>query len=224
MADHKQIQLATLEQQGDFSDGNSISVPITAGIGADTENAYFIKVMSAATGGVVTNFSPRFSLTSMTGVFPPVVVTGLRSVSGTKGPDTINQVSSPQVGAGPSGAAGPEQYNVPYTMQTGPVRYAPMPPLAPSKITAKNRSPQYPTSAYTVFMSEQGPPNADTTETLAQTFTVVSREPTVSDMRQLQDYNTDSFSDGSTIQSREREVLESMEGLVYLGHDDFFLE
>jgi hypothetical protein len=136
--------------------------------------------MSAATGGTVINFSGRFSLTSMTGVFPPVVVTGLRGVTGTAGPDTINQISSPQVGAAPSAAAGPEQYNVPYTMQTGPVRYAPMPPLAPTKITAKNRSPQFPTSAYTVFMSEQGPPNADTTETLIQTFSVVSREPTVS--------------------------------------------
>ena len=169
-------------QQGDFTDGDSTSVTLTAGLGADTKNAYFIKIMSAATGGTVTNFSPRFSLTGMTGVFPPTVVTGLQSVSGTKGPETINQVSSPQVGANPAGAGEPAQYNVPYTMQTAQVRYAPMPPMAPSKITAKNRQPAWPTSAYTVYETNVGAPNAITTETLIQTFSVVSREATVNSM------------------------------------------
>ena len=166
-------------QQGDFADGDSTSVTLTAGLGADTKNAYFIKIMSAATGGTVTNFSPRFSLTGMTGVFPAAVITGLQSVSGTKGPETINQVSSPQVGANPAAAGGPAQYNVPYTMQTAQVRYAPMPPMAPSKITAKNRKPAWPTSAYTVYKTEAGAPDAISTQTLIQTFSAVSREATV---------------------------------------------
>ena len=135
--------------------------------------------MSAATGGTVTNFSPRFSLTGMTGVFPAAVTTGLKSVSGTDGPDTINQVASPQVGGANTVAAGAPEYDVPYTMQTGQIRYAPMPPMAPTKITAKNRKQQFPSSAYTVFMTEQGPPNAITTQTLVQTFVASSREATV---------------------------------------------
>ena len=184
----EQIQLATLVQQGDFAEGDSTTVTLTAGLGADVKNAYFIKVMSAATGGVVQNFSPRFSLTGMTGIFPPSVTAGLKSVDGTKGPDTINQVSSPQVGANPAAAGGPAQYNVPYTMQTAQVRYAPMPPMAPSKITAKGRNPAFPTSAYTVYQTEAGLPNAITTETLIQTFSVVSREATVCSLNPYQDF------------------------------------
>jgi Yeast cell wall synthesis protein KRE9/KNH1 len=148
-------------------------------LGANVKNAYFIKVMSAATGGVVTNFSPRFSLTGMTGVFPPAVTAGLKTVSGTDGPDTINQVTSPQVGANPAAPAGAAEFDVPYTMQTGQVKYAPMPMIPGTKITAKNRSPQHPTSAYTVYRTGQGPPNAITTMTDIQTFVVSSREATV---------------------------------------------
>ncbi len=168
--------------------------------------------MSAATGGTVTNFSPRFSLTGMTGVFPPTVVTGLQSVSGTKGPETINQVSSPQVGANPAVAGGPAQYNVPYTMQTAQVRYAPMPPMAPSKITAKNRNPAWPTSAYTVYETYAGAPNAITTETLIQTFSVVSREATVCFLAFHVRYIL-TLTDGRPIPTCHGQVPESLERL-----------
>jgi Yeast cell wall synthesis protein KRE9/KNH1 len=137
--------------------------------------------MSAATGGTITNFSPRFSLTGMIGTFPPTVTAGLKTVSGTKGPATINQVSSPQVGAvNPAVAAGGAEFNVPYSMQTGAIRYAPMPIQPPTKISAKNFSPLFPTSAYTPFQTLAPPAQvATSTATAPVTLVVQSREATV---------------------------------------------
>ncbi|KAJ9502585.1 Cell wall synthesis protein kre9 precursor [Exophiala xenobiotica] len=178
------IQLATLVATGDYTDGNSVSVTLTPGIGANVQNAYFLKFISAATGGTVINFSDRFSLTGMTGTFPAAVTAGLKTVTGTAGPATQNNVQSsqnnaPAAGADAIPANGASEYSVPYTMQTATIRYAPMPPKAQTKITAKNASPQWPTSAYTVYQTNVGTPNAVTTHTEVFTFSVSSREATV---------------------------------------------
>jgi hypothetical protein len=131
----------------------------------------------------VINFSDRFTLKSMTGTFPPSVQQGLRTVSGTAGPVDQNNVQSPQAGAGAgagadagSAAAGDGAYDTPYTLQSATIRYAPMPPMAQTQITAKNASPLWPTSAYTVYQTIAGTPNAVTTNTLALTFSVASQE------------------------------------------------
>ena len=137
--------------------------------------------MSAATGGTVINFSDRFSLTSMSGTFPATIQQGLRTVSGTAGPADQNNIQAPQAGGGAATAAvGNSVYDTPYTLQTGTIRYAPMPPMAQSSITANNASPQWPTSAYTVYQTVAGPPNAITTNTLPVTFPGASLENPVS--------------------------------------------
>ena len=174
------IPLTTLVTTGDFAKGNAVSASFTVGLGADTSNAYFLKMISAATGGVVINYSGRFSLANMDGTFPPAVTEGLKTVTGTAGPPTENDIQAPQVGGGGAVAPGGAQYGTPYTMQTGQVRYAPMPPMAQTKITAKNASPQWPTSAYTVYVANVGSPNAISTNTEPQTFSTVSIENTVS--------------------------------------------
>jgi hypothetical protein len=174
------IPLTTLVTTGDFAKGNAVSASFTVGLGADVSNAYFLKMISAATGGVVINYSGRFSLANMDGSFPPTVTEGLKTVTGTAGPPTENDIHAPQVGGGAGVAPGGAQYNIPYTMQTGQIRYAPMPPIAQSKITAKNASPQWPTSAYTVYVANRGPPDAIITNTLPQTFSTTSVENTVS--------------------------------------------
>ena|SRR5438067_1595354 len=93
----------------------------------------FLKIQSvAAAGGTVINYSDRFTLTGMTGIFPPDVVTANAAVKGTAGPPTVNQVAGANPGAAPSGT-GP--FAIPYTMQTGLTKYAPMQPLPPTKIT-----------------------------------------------------------------------------------------
>lgn len=157
---------------GDFTTGNSASGVITQGLGASKPaNAYFLKMISAATGGTVENFSPRFTLSGLDGVFPSAVTAGLVDVSGTSGPATVNNVANPQQaapGAGTAEVAG-GQYSVAYTAQTGLSRYAPMPPIPGTQITAKNASPQFPTSAFTPYPSAAGSPNAVTTMTASET-------------------------------------------------------
>lgn len=170
---------------GDFADGNTVTVPLTAGWGGTTANAYFLKFISAATGGTVINYSDRFTLSSMTGTFPPSVLTGLRTVTGTAGPADVNNINAGQVAPAASvPAAGDPIYNTPYTLQSGTIRYAPMPPMAQTKITAKNAVRLYPTSAYTVYKKIAGTPNAITTNTAPLTFSVQSIEPTVSSSNQ----------------------------------------
>ncbi|KAI1609331.1 hypothetical protein EDD37DRAFT_612858 [Exophiala viscosa] len=175
--DSNYIQLATLVADGDYTTGDSVDVTLTAGWGADVENAYFLKFISAATGGTVINFSDRFTLSGMTGTFSTTVTEGLATISGTDGPATENNIDDTTTDTTTAVAAG--EYTVAYTLQTGTIRYAPMPPMAQTSITAKNASPQWPTSAYTVYKTVAGTPNAATTNTLALTFSTSSREATV---------------------------------------------
>lgn len=155
------VPLATLIATGDYKKGNSISVTFETGLGADVENAYFLKFLSAATGGSIINFSDRFSLTSMDGVFPATVTAGLRTVSGTAGPPTENDIQTSENNPAASSTAvsvgGSASFALPYSLQTGPIRYAPMPKIGQTSITAKAASMQYPTSAYTVFRTLGGP-------------------------------------------------------------------
>jgi len=126
----------------------------------------------------------------MDGTFPPVVTEGLQTVSGTAGPPTQNQIQAvQQPGAG--GAATPAvasgEFTVAYTLQTGLVRYAPMPPVPGTSITAQGASRQWPTSAYTVYSGPAGTPNAITTITSSQTFSVSSIENTAAAAEQPTD-------------------------------------
>lgn len=133
-------------------------------------------MIGAATGGTITSYSKRFSLASMTGKFTPPVQAALGQISGTDGPTNVNQVA--QV-AGEARQA-PAAYDVAYTLQTGPTRFAPMPPLPGTVITAKNAGPQFPQSSYSVYVTFAGQPNAATTQTLQPTYSFSSIENTVS--------------------------------------------
>lgn len=182
ITDACQIPLAPLVTTGSFTEGNSVTGTITQGLGANVKNAYFLKMISAATGGSVINFSDRFTISGMDGVFPAVVTAGLKTVSGTAGPPTENDIQAvqqPGAGGGGTAAIAPGDYAVAYTLQTGPIRYAPMPPMAVTKISAKGQSRQWPTSAYTVYPNPAGSPNAITTNTMVQTFSASSIENTV---------------------------------------------
>lgn len=140
----------------------------------------FLKMISVATaGGTITNYSPRFSLTGMTGSFPPGVLTGLKTVSGTAGPATENNVAAKQPGAGAGGPQG-AGFAVPYTLQTGLTKYAPMQPQPPTKITARNASPLWPTSGVTYAQTWLPRPSQVTTFTQSATYAVTSRENSVS--------------------------------------------
>ena len=135
----------------------------------------FLKMISVATvGGTVINYSPRFSLTGMTGIFPPAVTDGLAGVTGTDGPPTLNQVAGQN---NKPGADGP--YAQPYTLQTGLTRYAPMQPVPPTKITANKATPLWPTSSVSIAKTWLPRPSIVTTLTQNPTYSVTSRENNV---------------------------------------------
>lgn len=140
-------------------------------------------------GGTVTNYSDRFTLTGMTGKTTSTYQAAVQALAGsTAGPPTVNDVV-PNNGAAPAAqapaasvapAADAAEFNVPYTLQTGLTRYAPMQPVPPTKITKQNPTPQYPTSAFTIARTYLPPPIIFTTATQPQTFSVQSRENPVS--------------------------------------------
>jgi hypothetical protein len=149
---------------------------------ADIFFSSFLKIQStAAKGGTIINYSPRFSLSGMVGTFPQTVLDGMKNVDGTDGPAKVDQTSD---GAAP-GVAADSAFAVDYTMQTGPTRYAPMQPVPPTKITKKNATPMHPTSGFTIATTFMGKPNIQTTITQSQTFSVSSQENPVSIARKI---------------------------------------
>ncbi len=109
----------------------------------------------------------------MTGVFSAAITTDLATVSGTAGPPTLNQVAAAAPAAASPAAAGAAQYAVPYNSQTGLIRYASMQPSPPTKITATNTAPLYPTSSVPIPTTYLPIPSIQTTLTqppAAQTF------------------------------------------------------
>ena len=104
----------------------------------------------------------------MTGSFTSDVIQGLASVSGTDGPPTDNQVAGSAPGDGP--------FAVPYTMQTGPTRYAPMQPQPGTTITAKKVTPLWPTSSVTIATAFLPRPTVQTTITQGPNYSVTSIE------------------------------------------------
>lgn len=166
------IQLAPVTTQGSFANGNTAEGSFAASLGASTPaNAYFFKIVSqSATGGTVTNYSPRFSLSGMTGTFPQNVIIGMQSVTGTEGPPTQNdEGSSPSNGATGS-------FALPWDMQTGLTKYAAMQPYPPTKITAKTRTPLFPSSPYTIATTLMGHPTILTTMTQPVTWGFSQKE------------------------------------------------
>ncbi|KAI9773576.1 MAG: hypothetical protein M1840_006850 [Geoglossum simile] len=152
------IQLASLSQ-GSFAGGSTASGTLFS----------FLKMISVASaGGTVINYSSRFSLTGMTGTFPQDVIKGLASVSGTDGPPTVNGVAGSAPGDGP--------FAVPYTMQTGPTRYAPMQPQPGSTITAKKATPLWPSSSVTIATAFLPRPTVQTTITQSPNYSATSVE------------------------------------------------
>lgn len=133
----------------------------------------FLKIVSATTGGTITNYSPRFSISGMTGTFSASVLAGLKKVKGTAGPPTENNVVDP----GPSSGT-PEDsiYDVPFPSQSDKIMYAPMQGRPGSKITAKTVSPRYQTSSVQIATTYLAPPRQTTTFTKSLTISVESQE------------------------------------------------
>lgn len=136
---------------------------------------------TAKTGGTITNFSDRFTLTGMTGVFPAAVIVSNKNIAGVDGPAAINQIAAANPAQG-SAVIDQGAWGTPYNEQEGPTRYAPMQPIPPTKITATNTEPLWPTSSVpiaTTFLPVLGA-SIVTTLTQPQTYSAASHANTVS--------------------------------------------
>ncbi|KAL9005381.1 MAG: hypothetical protein Q9188_001823 [Gyalolechia gomerana] len=134
----------------------------------------FLKIQSVGTDGThVVNYSNRFTLTGMTGSFPPEVQAGIEKVSGTDGPPSTAS-EAPAAGGG-QGAQG--DYAVTYTAQTGLIKYAPMQVPPGTKITAKVAKPRYPTSSVSIAKTFLPTPKQTTTMTASQTYIPATSRP-----------------------------------------------
>ncbi|KAF2035294.1 beta-1,6-glucan boisynthesis protein-like protein [Setomelanomma holmii] len=178
-AAEQQVVLLPITTQGSFAVGSVASGMVGVTVGESSpKNAYFLKMVAVGkTGGQYITYSSRFSYSGMTGAWPATaaVQTGLKNIDGTDGPATVDNTNKAGDAANP--AAG--DYGVTYTMQTGLTRYAPMQPVPPTKITAKNTKPLYPTSSVQIATTRLPIPKVQTTLTQSQTYSVSSRENTV---------------------------------------------
>jgi len=170
------IQLAVLVASGNFAQGNTATAAISVGLGAATKNAYYLKMISVSQeGGTVINYSDHFTLAGMTGTFPAAVISGVTGLTSTAGPESEDNVSN---GGAAAPAAGAEMYTVPYHLQTGLTKYAPMQPIPPTKITAKSYTPLNPSTSINIATTYLPVASMATTLTMSQTFSVSSVENT----------------------------------------------
>lgn len=135
-------------------------------------------------GGTDIVYSARFGLTGMTGVLTAAQLQGITAAGSdtTYVPPAAHNIVTAGAAAGTTAAAVPEagMFTVPYNLQTGFIKYAPMQPIPGTKITKKTASMLNPSSAYTVFTTYAPPATITYTQTESQTLTHSSRENPVS--------------------------------------------
>lgn len=134
----------------------------------------FLKILLPVPNGIVTNYSPRFSLTGMTGKFADDVAAAIQEVSGTDGPPTEKPGE-----VAPGADAASASYAIPFASQSGQIFYAPMQRRPGPKITAKTISAAYPTSSVQIAKRNLPPPVPTTTITASMTMSTSSHEHTV---------------------------------------------
>lgn len=143
----------------------------------------------------VTNLSQRFTITHMTGSFAHNVMEGIHSLPDYSGLDSRELGASGELekrqAAGPGGVGGGAaaagdipadatgKYTIPYPLQTGATRYAPMAKLPGTTITAKSAIRQYPTSSYEIATTYLHRPTVDITVSASQKYSASSIENTV---------------------------------------------
>jgi hypothetical protein len=171
-----QLPLTTLANNGEFSSGNTISATISAGLAGNTKNGFFLKMTAVvSSGGTAVYYSDRFTMSGMTGTTATTYANAVPD-SATSVPSSTVSTAAAATGAAATG----DLFTIPYYLQTGLIKYAPMQPIPPTAITATSYSRLYPTSAYTIATTAMALPSITLTVTQSQTFSVSSIENTVS--------------------------------------------
>ncbi|KAE8348342.1 hypothetical protein BDV28DRAFT_96966 [Aspergillus coremiiformis] len=164
-----QEDIAVLVKDGTFARGNSVSFRIGEEVGSNEPNKYFLKMIASGPDVLVINYSQRFTLTDMTSAFSSIRGSG---ISFTNEGHEQQELRKRQA----DGA-----YTIPYQLQSGPTRYAPMAKKPASIIpTDKSPTPQFPTSAYDIATTYLPVPTVQTTVSASLTYSASSIENTAS--------------------------------------------
>ncbi|RKP28468.1 cell wall synthesis KRE9KNH1 [Metschnikowia bicuspidata] len=130
---------------------------------------YFVQVYAQFANGYTIHYTPRFSLTGMSGQTATLTfAASLLTVAGEDGPDAQLQVGGTPVSINSA------SFTVPYDLQTGRTKYAPMQIQPGTVVTHTMYSTRYYTSAYTPFTSLSPSPNVYSTITPGWSYAVTS--------------------------------------------------
>lgn len=125
---------------------------------------YYFQIYTVFKDGSNTiHYSNRFQLTGMTGP---------KTITATATGDVPGAATSAKNGGGTKVPLA--SFTVPYTLQTGSWRYAPMQTQPASTITATTWSRRFPTSAVTYYTSLSPSPNVQSTITPGWNYTAIS--------------------------------------------------
>ncbi|KAH3669435.1 hypothetical protein OGAPHI_001556 [Ogataea philodendri] len=150
---------STLAESISLSDltDNKYKVTVDADVGAS--GSYYIQIYASfGSSSYTIHYTPRFQLKGMTGSL---------AASGSGDPPAAQT-------AGVSESVDSKSFTVPYTLQTGKTRYAPMQLQPGSTITATSWSRRFPTSAVTYFTTIAGTPSVYSTKTPGWSYTMSS--------------------------------------------------
>lgn len=114
----------------------------------------------------------------MTGSFSPTVINGIPSAMYPTDSFPPAHMDESHEELRKRQVAGP--FTIPYQLQTGPTRYAPMAKKPGSTIPVGTPTPQYPTSAYSVATTYLPQATVQMTLSASETYSVISIENTVS--------------------------------------------
>lgn len=155
----------------------STSVPSTATSYAATialtavpNGIYFFQVYAQFEVGSTIHYTPRFTLSGMSG--SPTTYTYAASLFSVTGANPDAQFA---LTTGEATSIDSRSFTVPYTMQTGRTRYAPMQTQPGSVVTYTMYSNRHATSAYTAYTSILPSPNVYSTITPGWSYAVTSK-------------------------------------------------
>ncbi|OUM54646.1 hypothetical protein BVG19_g4063 [[Candida] boidinii] len=132
----------------------TMSFDIDADVGAS--GSYFIQIYAQAKNGYTLHYTNRFTLSGMTG---------------SEAPSGAGNAPMPEVSIVINASA---SMTVPYTLQTGKTRYAPMQLQPGSTVTATTWSRRFPTSSVSYYKSLAGTPICHSTVTPGWSYTLSS--------------------------------------------------
>ncbi|KAL4889110.1 Ser-Thr-rich glycosyl-phosphatidyl-inositol-anchored membrane family-domain-containing protein [Aspergillus ambiguus] len=173
-------EVAILMKDVLFARGNSVSFKIDPELGADVPDAYFLKMVSSGPDAFTINYSQHFTISGMTGSFAPIPGYYNQSVTG----DRTELRKRQEEGA----------YTIPYELQVGPTRYAPMAKMPGTAIPANSSpTPLHPTSAYDIATTFLPMPTIQATMSASPTYSWISIENTASPAPNPQDAQMKKF-------------------------------